>query len=356
MDIEINDLAVRYRGLNAGFKKRLVFRSGIDAGFFAEFKYMVNAVIYCLQNELQFCLYSRGANYGAGGWSEYFEPFCPEVDDAFNDHWNVHSLPPLAELRRRNPAKSGAALLAWELKTAIRGRAYGLVSLTRCGRYALSTYNVPNDVPARCRIPALGLDCTYGEAFQAVASMLWRPNARLRDEERRLMRDIALPARYAGTQIRGGDKVTEVSLLPPEVFVEALRKATPLKDVLLLTDDYALLERVRRDYPEYTWHSLCTPQERGYVNAAFALTDPATKHSRMVRLIAQVDALLRSEAFVGSTTVGPSLFVLQMKYPDGTPVDCRTEDIPDIARLAIRERGDMAERFLRSRHGTGDNA
>lgn len=126
----------------------------------------------------------------------------------------------------------------------------------------------------------------------------------------------------------------------------ALRKATGLKDILLLTDDYGLLESVRRDYPEYSWYSLCTPQERGYVNSAFTQTDAETKHRRMVRFLAQVDAMLHGDAFVGSITVGPSLFVLQMLYPKGTPVDCDTKELPMAAHLAIKERGEIAARYL----------
>lgn len=75
---QIDDFAARYRKVNGNFTKKLVFSAGIDAGFFAEFKYMVNAVVYCLQNKIQFCLYSRGANFGKGGWSEFSNLFAPK--------------------------------------------------------------------------------------------------------------------------------------------------------------------------------------------------------------------------------------------------------------------------------------
>lgn len=343
---QIDDFAARYRKVNGSFTKKLVFRAGIDAEFFAEFKYMVNAVVYCLQNKIQFCLYSRGANFGKGGWSEFFEPFCTEVEGDFNSRWNVHRLPPLGELRRRNPNIGTGGLLLWKLKTALRGSMYRLISWREYGRPALSTYDIPQTPPAHCRIPEMGLDCTYDEAFRKVASMLWRLNAGVREQAHELMRSISLPEHYASMQIRGGDKITEVSLLSPATFVAALRKATGLKDILLLTDDYGLLESVRRDYPEYSWYSLCTPQERGYVNSAFTQTDAETKHRRMVRFLAQVDAMLHGDAFVGSITVGPSLFVLQMLYPKGTPVDCDTKELPMAAHLAIKERGEIAARYL----------
>ena len=136
---QIEDFTRLYRKVNGSFRKRLVFRAGIDAGFFAEFKYMVNAVVYCLQNKIQFYLYSRGANFGKGGWSEFFEPFCTEVEGDFNSRWNVHRLPPLGELRRRNPNIGTGGLLLWKLKTALRGSMYRLISWREYGRPALST-------------------------------------------------------------------------------------------------------------------------------------------------------------------------------------------------------------------------
>ena len=69
-----------YRRVNESLHRRLVCRIGVDCGFFVEMNYMVNAMLYCLANRIQFHLFSRDSNFGTGiGWTEYFQPFCMEV-------------------------------------------------------------------------------------------------------------------------------------------------------------------------------------------------------------------------------------------------------------------------------------
>ena len=74
--VQANEMAQLYRKVNESFNKKLVFRIGIDAGFFAEFKYLVHAVIYCLEHEIQLQLYSHGAiSVGAKAGKIIFCPF-----------------------------------------------------------------------------------------------------------------------------------------------------------------------------------------------------------------------------------------------------------------------------------------
>ena len=160
---------------------------------------------------------------------------------------------------------------------------------------------------------------------------------------------LALPAHYAATQIRGGDKVTETDLYPAEMFVRLIEQNTPLRDVLLLTDDYAILERVRRDFPDIRWHSLCAPEEQGYYNNAFAHEASEAKHRQMIRFLAQIDAMLRARFFTGSVVMGPSLFVLEMMYPAGLPADCSAEQFPLASQISIPRRVAMAREYRSDR-------
>ena len=62
-----------YRQVNDSFHRRMVCHVGIDSGFFVEFQYMVNAMLYCLTHRVRFQIYADDANYGTGiGWTEYF--------------------------------------------------------------------------------------------------------------------------------------------------------------------------------------------------------------------------------------------------------------------------------------------
>ncbi len=346
---EADELAAKYREVNEGYGKMLVFRAGIDAGFFAEYKYLVHAVIFCLEHKIQLRLYSAGANFGWNkGWTDYFMPFCKEVDEAFHSRHNVHSLQGFGELRRLNPNVSPANLLKWKLKTLFYNRLCRLESFSAYGVAALSTSDIPpHEVRERISLPQLGIEGNYIEVFQKVAAMLWRFNPQTEEAVAKWVEKLALPPHYAATQIRGGDKVTEVKLYEPSLFAGALEKHTALRDVLLLTDDYAILEAVRRDFPQFRWHSLCSPDEKGYYNNSFTHTAASAKREQMHRFLAQIDAMARADFFAGSIAVGPSLFLLEMLYPQGLPVDCRNEDLARAAQLSIPDRDQLARKFLK---------
>lgn len=346
---EADELAAKYREINEGYDKILVFRAGIDAGFFAEYKYLVHAVIYCLEHKIQLQLYSGNANFGWNkGWTDYFMPFCKEVDEPFHLRYNVHSLQGFKELRRLNPNVSAANLMKWKLKTLLNNRLCRFESFKAYGVAALSTSDIPpHEVRGRISLEQLGIEGNYIEVFQKVAAMLWRFNPQTKDAVAKYVEKLALPQHYAATQIRGGDKVTEVKLYEPSLFVETLEKHTQLRDVLLLTDDYSILEAVRRDFPQFCWHSLCSPAEKGYYNNSFTHTAANTKREQMHRFLAQINAMAHADFFAGSIAVGPSLFLLEMQYPQGLPVDCRNEELVRAAQLSIPDRDLLARKFLK---------
>ena len=63
---QYEDLAERYRQVNESFPRKLIWRVGQQAGFFAEYSAMLGAMIYCLDHRLQLQLYSADANFGTG--------------------------------------------------------------------------------------------------------------------------------------------------------------------------------------------------------------------------------------------------------------------------------------------------
>lgn len=346
---EADVLAARYRSVNSKYGKALVFHMGIDAGFFAEFKYLVHAVIYCLEHQTRLLLYSKDANFGwENGWSDYFVPFCEEVCEAYHSRCNVHSLQGLRELKRLNPNVSSVDLMKWKAKTFVNNKLCRLKNNIAYGHDVLSTSDIPPyNVKEHISIPQLDIEGGYLEVFRAVASMLWRFNDETQEAVDGYVSKLGLPEHYAATQIRGGDKVTEIQLYKPSLFVETLIRNTALRNVLLLTDDYSILEAVRQDYPQFRWHSLCSPAEKGYYNSSFAKSAAETKRGQMQRFLAQVDAMARADFFTGSISVGPSLFLLEMLYPCGYPVDCSKDNLNRAAQLSIPQRNEMAKEYFR---------
>ena len=88
------DIANRYKIINESFENVMIYHIGVDAGFFTEYTYMLNAMLFCLQHKIQFKLYSDDANFRyKEGWTDYFMPFCEEVHEGFHHKYNKHRLP-----------------------------------------------------------------------------------------------------------------------------------------------------------------------------------------------------------------------------------------------------------------------
>jgi hypothetical protein len=341
----MSDYATRYQQLNRSFRPVMVYHLGIDAGFFAEYTYMLHAMLYCLQHGIQFRLYSADANFGVDkGWSDYFLPFCEEDTAAFHHRYNKHAIPSFRTLRRRYPQRSPWGLLKWAAKVKMQRRMGHLLGYVRYHRRIRLNQDYRFDFHAPIVCPALSLTGPYPEAFRRMVDLTWHLNDAVAHEARQLAATLHLPEHYIGCQVRGGDKATEVSLTTPDEVVDAVRRQPRHEDVFVLTDDYRLFEALCRRHPDIHWHTLCTPEERGYVNSAFTATAPTAKRQQMVRFLTSIQLLLQADHFVGSITTGPSLFLLKYLYPHATAHDCAAADLAEAVTLPIADRGALAAR------------
>lgn len=340
------ELRSRYRQLNESFPTVLVYHIGTGAGFFAEYSAMLNAMLYCLTHRLQFRLYSDDANFGIGkGWTDFFEPFCPEVHEAFHARYNRSAVPSLRELRRRNPHSGRFALLKWKLKSEVSQMAGRVMAWAVYRRNVLLSHNVRFSPAGTFRIPELGFEWDYCQAFARMAEITWLLNDSVAGECRALLKSLPLPEVYAGCQLRGGDKITETSLLSPSHFVGLVRRHAPGHPVFVLADDYRLFRKLQTEAPDVRWLTLCQPEEQGYVNSSFTRSDVSVKRRQMVRFLASMQALMRARPFIGSITTGPSLFLLKVQYPHGVPADCRLEDFSRLCVFPIAERGRFSTNY-----------
>ena len=341
------DLNERYKLLNDSFRPALVYHVGIDAGFFAEYNTMLHALLYCLQRRWRFCLYADDANFGyARGWEDYFLPFCPMVHEPFHRFYNLYRLPSWRDVCRETFRSHDGRLFRWKLKGCWRHGAGNLLAWGAYGRRTLLSQHVRFSPGGRFVFPELGLDGDYLEAYRVADALAWRLNDEVSQECRRLAAGLSLPRSYVGCQVRGGDKVSETELLPPEHYVSLLRRAAPGQDVFVLTDDYRLFQRLQSLAPEVRWHTLCSPAEQGYVNRDFARAGAEAKRAQMVRFLASIEILKGASLFVGSVTPGPSLYLSKLLYPRICPADCRPEDFPAVCRLPIAGRSRWAAEYL----------
>ena len=113
-----NTLVKKYKQLNNSFSKELVFHLGIDAGFFAEYSYMLHAMLYCLEHRIRFKLYSADANFSySKGWTDYFKPFCEEVHEHFHHKYNRHPL--TTSWKEIWKETNNLSLIKWKMKTSL---------------------------------------------------------------------------------------------------------------------------------------------------------------------------------------------------------------------------------------------
>lgn len=313
----------QYTEINNSFKKTAICRLGIDAGFFSEYRSMVDVLLYCLEHQIRFKSYSKTANYGyKNGWTDYFEPFCEEVDDTFHTFCNYHTRLPWKQILHGDD-KLSFGLVKWKLKLDLL-QLVGLIYKWKKGDFDYYTQDIAkkNHVYNRVyKIPELQFEGNYAEAFQLVNSFLWRIRTDIRQEIDVLIKKLQLPDSYMACHIRGGDKIIEFPLYTVDAYVKRLKELSPLKDVFVLTDDYRILLQLRKKAPDYRWYSLCQPEEQGYFNRDFVQTDPLQKKRRMVRFFSSIECLRQSSLFLGTVTSGPSLFIANLMYPNVCFVD-----------------------------------
>ncbi len=338
-----------YQQVNESFSRRMVYRVGVDCGFFAEMDYMVNAMIYCLAHRIRFQLYSDDANFGTGvGWTEYFRPFCEEVHETFHQKYNFHRLPSWPGIVRLCRSQKSLGPVAWKVKKTLKTFIGRVVSYRAYGEKVLFAQDVPNEPEHRCILPELGIDGDYMSTFSLLARMVWRPHPDIQQLEACYKQKLSLPCIYSGVQIRGGDKVTETRLIDGKTLIEKLNLHDG-DNLFILTDDYRQFLQAREDFPQLRLLTLCQENQTGYNHKQFCREGSQSKKKAIMRLIISVDLLLHCSSFMGSITTGPSIFIMKLRNGDSQvqAVDCPREELPMVLQLPLYVRAKISMRNLK---------
>ena len=338
-----------YRKVNEAFRRRMVYHVGVDCGLFVEINYMVNAMLYCLTRRIRFQLYSDDANFGTGfGWTEYFLPFCEEVHEPFHRQYNFHRLPSWRRILRLCRCKKVVGPMAWKLKSFQKTAMGYVIALLTYKEYVLLGQDVSDYPDHHYRIPELGIDADYTEAYGLLAGMIFRFNPSIQRQAALARARLSIPALYDGIHIRGGDKITETDLISAKRIMHVLN---PKADscVFVLTDDYRQYQELQTNYPHVHFLTLCQPEERGYLHMAFSKKSPKGRQEAIIRLLISVDLLLHSHSFVGSITTGPSVFIMKQRVADPhvQAVDCSKEDLSSSLSLTIDLRAAISKKNLK---------
>lgn len=336
-----------YRKVNESFHRRMVYHIGVDCGLFVEMNYMINAMLYCLSQRIRFQLYSDDANFGTGiGWTEYFLPFCEEVHESFHHQYNFHRPPSWQRILKLCKRQKAVGPIAWKLKTIAKTATGRLMAFLTYKEYVLLGQDVSEN-DDHYRIPELGIDADYTEAYGLLARMVFRFNPSIGRQATLVRARLSIPTLYDGIHIRGGDKTMETTLISGEQIIQVLNPKAG-SCVFVLTDDYRQYQDLQANYPDVHFLTLCQPEERGYLHKAFSHKSPKSRQEAIVRLLISVDLLLHSRSFVGSITTGPSVFIMKLREDDPfvQAVDCPKTDLASSLSLTIDVRAAISKRFL----------
>jgi hypothetical protein len=338
-----------WKELNNSFPRRLIYHAGIDCGFSVELNYMLDAMLYCLANGYRFQLYSDDANFGTGkGWTEYFAPFCEEVHESFHHKYNLHRPPSWRRVIRNVMKTRSLSFVFWKLKFLLKSLIGHWLAYRAYGEYVWLSQDVAHNPDRHYHIPALGINGSYYEAYAMLARMIWHPQPEVQQQIAVTKRYLSLPHVYSGIQIRGGDKAQEARLITGRQIIKALHPQDG-ECIFALADNYRQLEIVRNEFPHVRILSLCQPDETGYYHQVFTRLSPQEKKESVIRLLASLDILLHSRAFVGTVTSGPSVFLMKVRVdePCITAIDCPHNMLTHSLVLNIDERAAISANRLR---------
>ena len=349
---QTDDILEKYTELNKHFEKTLVFHLGIDAGFFSEYNYMISMILYCLENKVKFKLYSADANFSYDkGWTDFFQPFCEEVNENFHSYCNRHpDYTSWKSVWKKLIYEKDLSLLLWKIKSKF----FFIIAHTRCffnkkrkfDYYTFDLFDKIGKLNRVYNIPELGIKGDYIQAYNRIFDLTWRLNSVVNSNIDNLIEGLDLPESFIACQIRGGDKSIEYNLLPIELYIEEIKKISILRDVFVLTDDFRIISQLRELAPEYCWYTLCQEKEMGYYNSTFAKTEPEVKREQMVRFFASIRIMESATVFLGTITATPSIVIGTRKYPDGYWVDFEKDWFLSTIDLTIAEKRALSEKYL----------
>ena len=277
--------------------KKLIFRVGIDAGFFSEYNNMIFTIHYCLVNNIKFILNSNGANFSfSKGWQDYFLPFTYDCNSELNRLYNNRSIPPLM-IRQRD--KLGFALFMFWL----------LIRKINFVTWQILPEAQKQKVDGIYEIPELGLQGTLLENCRQLSQIVWRYQPEIKVEIDKIKSSVIISLPYIGFHLRRGDKKKETRLISVDKYLEKAEKLSSIRTAFVATDDYTVVEEVREKFPAWTIYTLTSPTERGYYQGNQEKKSKQQIRSEIIRLFAEVELLSEAEYFFGTFSSNVSLYL-----------------------------------------------
>lgn len=293
-----------YQSLNRSFKRELVYRVGLNTGFFSEYNNMVLAMLYCLEHKIQFKICAGPTNFHlTEGWNGFFQPFCDQVNsDKHYKTWDWK----------------------YALKLIVRDRQFenykSLLPYILYGRKHLKTQDVygrmraPHQGYRHISIPELNIHGNLQEACSKIIEITWRYNDGMQNKLQKCISQIDFPEEYVGLHIRRGDKQTEKPFIDIKNYIEKAESLSRLRTAFVSTDDYSVYEHLCSNYPGWKFFTLSEKENVGYDQGEFNTKTQDDKMLHYIELFSSIELLAKSQLFIGTFTSNVGMY-MGMRIP-----------------------------------------
>ncbi len=201
-----------------------------------------------------------------------------------------------------------------------------------CGSASSKFWKIRGDIARRHRqntpviLPSLHIAGGIRRAKRDLANMIFVPRTS----------PPPRPQPYAAVHVRRGDKIAHPAPEGEDISLEKYlsmicQKAPNIREVFVMTDDYTSVEEFRALAPDYTFDTLCDPQEKGYDQATFSAKTPAEKAASLDRLIYETQIAIRSDLFLGGfkSNVGRFITLIHDDPRRCFSMDSQTDWLPN---------------------------
>lgn len=281
-----------YNKLNNSFGKTLVFRVGIESGFFSEINHMMMAVLFCMQNKIKFVLSSKENNFAyQKGWDDYFLPFCEESRNDLHLKYNARS----HQIKSTIPTLIKLKLIRRYLK--IDYLTQDIWPYIKDSKFHNETF----------KFPTLNIDGDFLSAMHILAKNIWQYQPQISAIIDAKLGNLNLPLSYLGIHIRSGD--IEKKNYAINSYIDLAKSLSTNKNIFVATDNYSSITKIEESFPEYKIYTFCEPTETGFNEGAYNSQSKKSKKDTLINLLTDTEGLYRSETFVGTLSSNVGTFV-----------------------------------------------
>ena len=271
---------------------------GSNAGFFSEYNNMIYVILYCFLNQLQFVMHSKYSNIGDNGWTQYFIPVFNDIEDKYTKQDSRYNTINDNTHKKENNIKYYTSDIFWA------ARNFCLESI-----HKKTVFNISE----------IGFKGTVFDFCKMITHYIWVYNYNTQQYIENKIADLKIQSPYISCHIRRGDKITEWPLVNIETYIQVLKKYKDIRNVYILTDDYTIIEEIKKLLPDYNIFYNTDNTMTGFNEAFHNNAQNSYQTQSIYNLLVDIEIARRSNKCIVAYNSNVGCF---LKYFIENPEDC----------------------------------